>query len=210
MNPDFQTGLREAISARSGRVRGRILTLAVILSLFAIGVVLLRRESSEGRAVPVGELKTNGEHWVIFRFDAPKARAVSIGTVSVIGSNGTPEPTYPFIQDKHNVVLSVPDSGVPIYGFVKAGKSKVFKVRHAGGGEWRIQLCLMVHLGFLKQYTARIKGCWRAKSLKVSIPDYVEKNYRIIESKTVRTIDAGIPDPDPPPWSPADELFSLR
>jgi hypothetical protein len=201
----------------------------IILSVVATWIVLLRREvpgNDLARVAAVGDLKTNGEHWVIFRFDAPQKRAVSIVGVQVIGSDNVPEiagsdnirpnstaPIYEWL----NYVQSTPDSTVPIYELVKPGSSKQLKVRHAGGGEWRVQLCLMVHLELRKQYAARVEGCWRWKSLKPWTRNYVERNYRIIKSEVVRTLGSEAPRANPPtspssitPWSPADDVFSLR
>jgi len=73
--------------------------------------------------VAVGDLKTNGEHWVIFRFDAPRKRAVQIVTVQVRGSDNNPVITYPLPSGTVARALSIPDSTVPISELVKAGSS---------------------------------------------------------------------------------------
>ena len=197
MNPDIQRALEGASSGQSGRMRRRLMPACLlILSAVAIWIVLLRREVPEAdlaRVVAVGNLKTNGEHWVIFRFDAPPKKSVQIVNVQVIGRDNFPANPYPFVPTSDSSVLSMPDSRVPIFAVVKAGSSKQLKVRQTGGGEWRVRLCLMLHLELGKQFAARIKGCWRAKSLKLWTRSYVEKNYRIIESEVVTTTDSGIP-----------------
>jgi len=204
----------------SGVRRCVTLSCLVILSAVATWIILWSHEFPENdvaRVVAVGDLKTNGEHWVIFRFDAPKRTGALIANVQVSTPDGVPLNTYPWIGDQDNSASCFPDSTVRISEWVNAGKSKQFKVRHVGGGEWRVRLCLMLRLGFRKQYGARIEGCWRSKSLKPWTRNYVERNYRIIESDAVSTADSGLPRanlPTPPspitPWSPTDEVFSLR
>ena len=221
MNLEIRRALNQELPTRAGRVQRRI-TLASLLTLsvVAIGIVLLRGEVPENdvaRVLAVGDLKTNGEHWVIFRMDAPRRKGVWISNLQVIGTNNFPTHAFPFVSTGEDSAQSFPDSTVPIYEPVKAGSFKNIKVRHSGGGEWRVRLCLIVRLGFRKQYAARIESCWRSKSLKPWTRNYVERGYAYIESGTVITRDSGIPGPNfpPPPsspttWSPMDDVFSLR
>jgi hypothetical protein len=204
------------------RLMRRRIALAcfIILSLVATCIILLCREVPKNdlaRVVAVGDLKTNGEHWVIFRFDAPAKRAARIGTIQVRSSDNTwgPYLVAPFPVVAGNSALSFPDSTVPIHEVVKAGSSKRFKVRHSGGGKWQVRLSLSVHLEFSRQYSARIRGCWREMSLKPWKRNYVEKNYMNIESAVVSTVDAEPPKPlSPPspitPWSLPDAIFSIE
>src|SRR5438477_8709973 len=214
MKQDTKRALR-----RSGQVQRRVLlAYFIMVCLVATWIVLLGREVPENdaaRLVAVGDLKTNGEHWIIFRLDAPPKRAVQIATVQIIGNDNIPVIVYPLIRIGCGSILSLPDSTVPISKLIKAGSSKQFRVRHAGGGEWRVRLCLMVRLGFRRQCAARIEGCWRLKSFKPWTRDYVERNYSIVESEAVRTIDSRITNPPTSPspitpWSPTDDIFSLQ
>jgi len=206
-------------------MRRRIaLAFFMILSVVATFIVLLRREFPQNdlaRVVAVGDLKTNGEHWVIFRFDAPAKRAAQIASVQVRAFDhifqGNTYPVAPLAAVAGSGAFSLPDSTVPIYEVVEAGSSKQFKARHPGGGEWRVRLNLTVHLKFGRQYSARIRGCWRQGSLKPWTRNYIEKGQYFIESEVVSTVDSGLPkanplSPPPPitPWSPTDESFSLR
>lgn len=165
--------------------------------------------------VAVGDVKTNGEDWTIFRFDAPRGKAASIYSVQVIGVNNFAIPKLP----GDGTVLSTPDSIVPIWETVKRGHSKYFKVRQVGGGEWRLRLELLFPLSFPKQHYARMYGCFRSRSLKPWARNYIERNHGIVESQAVSTTEAVIQTSRPPPpplfplWgplSPTDEVFPQR
>jgi hypothetical protein len=220
MKLDNQSPVDGAPPTQSGRVRRRVLLAGfIVLGVVAIWTVLLwpkLPESDVARVVAVGDLKTDGEHWVLFRFDAPKKRAARIVTVQVSTSDGNFLNAYPSAVNPDNSAAPFPESRVPLSELVKAGKSRQLKVRHVGGGPWRVRLCLMVRLGFEKQYAARIRACCIEKSLKPWGRYYLERNYCIIESEAVSTTDFGVPSANPstpvsptPPWSPADEIFSL-
>jgi hypothetical protein len=166
----------------------------VVLSVAGACVILLFPHDPTydfaGVAV-VGESKTNGQHWVIFRFDAPRGKAATIASIAVVGSNNVAFTKLP----GDGTVVSIPDSTVPIQENTKSGHSKYFQVRQVGGGEWRLRLALLIRLGFVKQHSARIADCWRTKGLKPWARNYVERGYRIIESQIVSTTEAIAQEP---------------
>src|SRR4051812_28538086 len=134
MKLDDQPPVDGAPPTQTGRVRRRILLAGfIVLGVVAIWAVLLWHklpESDVARVVAVGDLKTNGEHWVLFRFDAPKKRAARIVTVQVSTSDGNFLNAYPSAANQHDSAGPFPDSTVPISELVKAGKSRQLKVRH--------------------------------------------------------------------------------
>ncbi len=151
-------------------------------------------------ATPVGEIRTNGEHWVIFKFDAPKSRAVIIQQVLAVGGDRMLSPAWTRAD-------SFPDPDRPVHERIQAGVSKLVKVRRVGGGDWQARFDLMVPLKFGGQWHARIKACWRQNSFKPWSRNYLERGRRFVESEFVKTTETVLPTASPRPAAVPPSAF---
>jgi hypothetical protein len=196
---------------RSVHERRRLLASFAVLILGTMGVVLLPGEDPKSD-VPqleiVGDIKTNGEHWVIFRFDAPKRRGAVIKGAQVIGADNLVVNKL-FGDDVRTP--PIPGSTMPVLDFVQAGCSKRFEVRESVEGEWRFRLPVVLSLGFPRQQLNRLEACSRLRSFKPWTRNYVERNLMIIESVAIPStgffrarspVDSHLPPhPSPLPWA---------
>jgi len=180
--------------------------LWVCLGILFAGVAciaILRPENPSAITVkltPVGEIQTNGEHWVLFRFDAPKSRAVMIQQFLTVGGDHM---LFPLLTRGE----CFPDSKQPVHELIKKGGSRLLKVRRVGGGDWQLRVDYMVPLGFGRQWSERIRASWRKHSFKPWSRTYIERGQRFVESefvKTTETVVAPTPPPVPPWWA---EIF---
>src|SRR5439155_16221936 len=100
-----------------------LLACFIILSVAATWICLRGREVPENdaaRLVATGDLKTNGEHWMIFRFDAPQKKGVQIVSVQVIGNDNISANVYPVVSIGGGSIESIRESKVPISQLLKA------------------------------------------------------------------------------------------
>ena len=182
--------------------------LWVCLGILFAGVAciaFLRPENTNAITVnvtPVGEIQTNGEYWVIFRFDAPKSRAVMIWQILAVAGDRILSPAGTRVE-------SFPDPNRSVHERIKAGGSRLLKVRRVGGGEWQARFDLMVPLGFGRQWRARIQDSWRQKNFKPWSRNYIERGQRFVESEFVNTTETLVatPSPSSAAASPAFLLF---
>lgn len=144
---------------------------------------------------PVGEIQTNGEHWVLFRLDAPKSRAVCIHQMLTVGGDFLLIPQLTRAE-------CFPDPKLPVNARIKGGDSRLLKVRRVGGGNWRLRIDFVVPLTVGRQCLERSKASWRAKSLAPWNRTYIERGQRFIESDFVKTTETLVAQPQPAvsPW----------
>lgn len=166
------------------------------LGILIIGIAYLARFSDEDpdaiavSATRIGECQTNGEHWIVFRFDAPKSRAVMIQQVLAVGGDR-------MLSLGKTRAESFPDPSRPIDERIEAGSSKLLKVRRVGGGNWQARFDLIVPLKLGAQLHARIKTSWRQKSFKSWNRNYVERGRPFVESAFVKTAETAAATPSP-------------
>lgn len=179
-------------------------------------IVLLPAESPNGVTVnlaAVGEVQTNGEHWVLFRFDAPKYSAVIIQQALTVGADNQRVPTLTRAE-------SFPEPRLSVYGLVKANSSKLLKVRRLGGGDWHLRIEFLKPLGFTRQWLERSKAMWRMWGMRSPVRSpapwkrtYIERGQRFVQSGFVKTSEAAFaPLPPVQPCSVEDspsDLFSF-
>jgi hypothetical protein len=167
----------------------------------------LRRENSNAITVnltPVGQIQTNGEHWVLFQFDAPRSRAVSIHQILTVGGDRILMPSLTRAE-------SFPDPKLPAHERIKGGDSRLLKVRRVGGGDWQLRIDFVVPLALGRQCLERSKASWQEKSLTPWNRTYIERGQRFVESEFVKTTETVVATPRPAlaPWSPAISLSAF-
>ncbi len=156
------------------------------LSFLCLGWIAFPRspnpDSFAADLTRVGSIQTNGEEWVVFKFDAPKSRAVLIQGIWSIGKDRMIFPSLTRAE-------AFPAATSPVWQQTRAGGSNLLKVRRVGGGAWQARVYFVAPLRLASQWRGRLQACWRFQSFKPLMWDLIEPDRYFVESGFVTTVE---------------------
>jgi len=158
----------------------------ILCAVFAMAVFIVlsarkskQSDSGAARLQRVASIVTNGDHLVLFRFQAPPNRSAAFLGVGIAYDKLE---EWPAVRSDPGAFVQLAPG--PMFSVaIRPGHELPFAIREPSAPSWHVEAHFLTSAPFFAQLTGRIRNSWKAKDCNVLLTECWGPSRQIISSE---------------------------